>query len=69
VRISISGIPAKCPSCAADSFIADASCSPGRQDFFNCTKCGAEVRYGDLMRRISDESTRRARTRLGSEQH
>jgi hypothetical protein len=67
VRISISGISAKCPSCASDSFIADASCSPGRQDLFNCAKCGAEVHYGELIQRISDESMRRAKAKTAPE--
>jgi hypothetical protein len=61
MRISISGISARCPSCNADSFIPDASSSPGRQDVFNCAKCGAEVRYSELLLRIGDESMRRAK--------
>jgi hypothetical protein len=61
VRISISGISAKCPSCAADSFVPDATRSPGRQDFFSCAHCGAEVRYSELILRIGDESMRRAK--------
>jgi hypothetical protein len=61
VRISISGISAKCPSCTSDSFIPDATSSPGRQDVFNCAKCGLEVRYSELILRIGDEAMRRAK--------
>ena len=68
MRISISGISASCPGCGADDFVPDDSSSPGRQDVFNCAKCNVEVRYGELIRRISDESKRRAKAKLGSEQ-
>jgi hypothetical protein len=69
MRISISGISASCPGCGTDNFVPDDSSAPGRQDLFSCASCGAEVRYGELMRRISDESMRRAKAKLGSEQH
>jgi hypothetical protein len=68
VRISISGISAKCPGCGAADFVPDDSSRPGRQDVFNCAHCGAEARYAELLRRISEESKRRAKAKSGSEQ-
>jgi hypothetical protein len=67
VRISISGISAKCPGCGAADFIPDGSSRPGRQDFFNCARCGAEARYAELLRRISEESKRRAKAKSGAD--
>ena len=66
MRISISGISASCPGCGADDFIPADTSSPGRRDVFNCAKCNAEVRYGELIRRISDESKRRAKGEGGA---